>query len=76
MSHPHAEAWDLYHQVRGSLHIPYNRPCDRCGELVAEGFIHPSCLGPELRMIRREATINLAKNQGANLNYAGTKKAG
>ena len=48
--HINAERWDSYPQNKhqGNHFIPHGRPCDRCGEIVAEGYIHDECLKAEL----------------------------
>lgn len=51
--HPKAEAWNKtkYPHLDGKTPhhlIPFNRPCDWCGEIVDIGWIHkPVCLDKE-----------------------------
>lgn len=53
--HPDAKQWDQENYVcKLTKRIPHNRPCDRCGVLVTEGYIHQKCLREELEEMRRE----------------------
>lgn len=52
--HLKAEEWDELngnrassHLIKGDKFIPINRPCDWCGAVVDEGYIHNTCLREE-----------------------------
>lgn len=53
--HKKAKAWDKKYRTSNAqnkkvlvagneVFIPLNRPCDWCGKLTKEGFIHGECL--------------------------------
>lgn len=55
MIHQSAKRWDKKHAkspnhniIKDDKLIPLNRPCDRCGEIVGQGFIHSECAEIEM----------------------------